>query len=91
MDAEIVRLHKEGRREESLRKFAEKYQQRLYALAHRLLGNHDDALDALQEVLIQVDTSLPRFKGEASLYTWAFRRLPELSQEAQADERPRIA
>jgi RNA polymerase sigma-70 factor (ECF subfamily) len=73
MDAEIVRLHIEGRCEESLRKFAEKYQQRLYTLAHRLLGNHDDALDALQEVLIHIDKSLPSFKGEASLYTWAFR------------------
>jgi RNA polymerase sigma-70 factor (ECF subfamily) len=49
MDTEIVRLHKEGQRAESLRRFAEKYQARLLGLARRLLGNHDDALDALQE------------------------------------------
>jgi RNA polymerase sigma-70 factor (ECF subfamily) len=73
MDTEIVRLHKEGQRAESLRRFAEKYQARLLGLARRLLGNHDDALDALQEILIQVDQSLPKFKGESSLYTWAFR------------------
>ena len=73
MDTEIVRLHKEGERAESLRRFAEKYQARLLVLARRLLGNHEETLDALQEVLIHVDQSLPKFKGESSLYTWAFR------------------
>jgi RNA polymerase sigma-70 factor (ECF subfamily) len=66
-------LHREGERGESLRRFAEKYQARLLALARRLIGNHEDALDALQEILIHVDRSLPKFKGESSLYTWAFR------------------
>ena len=73
MDTEIVRLHREGKRAESLDRFAEKYQARLLALARRLVGNHEDALDALQEILLQVDRSLPKFKGESSLYTWAFR------------------
>jgi RNA polymerase sigma-70 factor, ECF subfamily len=72
-DAEIVQWHREGKREASLRRFAEMYQPRLYALARRLLGNHEDALEALQEILIQVDKSLPTFKGGSSLYTWAFR------------------
>ncbi len=73
MDTEIVRLHREGKRAESLDRFAEKYQARLLALARRVIGNHEDALDTLQEILIQVDQSLPRFKGKSSLYTWAFR------------------
>jgi RNA polymerase sigma-70 factor (ECF subfamily) len=73
MDTEIVRLHREGKRAESLRRFADEYQARILALARRLLGNHEDALDALQETLIQVDRSLPKFKGDSSLYTWAFR------------------
>jgi RNA polymerase sigma-70 factor, ECF subfamily len=73
MDTEIVRMHREGKRAESLDRFAEKYQARLLALARRLVGNHEDAPDALQEILLQVDRSLPNFKGESSLYTWAFR------------------
>jgi hypothetical protein len=73
MDAEIVQLHQEANLEESLRRFAATYQLRLYTLARRLLGNHDDALDALQEILMRMDKSLPTFKGESSLYTWAFR------------------
>jgi RNA polymerase sigma-70 factor, ECF subfamily len=73
MDTEIVRLHREGKRAESLRSFAENYQARILMLARRLLGNQEDARDALQEILIQVDQSMPKFKGESSLYTWAFR------------------
>lgn len=72
-DQSIVRLHREGRREESLRRFVEEYQSRLYLLSYRMLGNHDDAMDALQEILMHVDRSLPRFKGDSSLYTWAYR------------------
>ena len=102
MDTEIVRLHREGKRAESLRRFAEKYQARLLALARRLVGNHEDALDALQEILIHVDQSLPKFKGESSLYTWAFRlatnvclnykrRLGRTNSHAPLDEASRDA
>lgn len=73
MDTEIIRLHKAGKRDESLRRFAEKYQSRLYAVARRQIGNNEDALDAVQEILIHFDESLPKFKGESSLYTWTFR------------------
>jgi len=72
-DEEIIASHRRGERERALKLFIETYQSRLYSLAYRMLGNHDDAMDALQEVLIQVDRSLPKFKGESSLYTWAYR------------------
>ena len=95
MDTEIVRLHREGKRAESLDRFAEKYQARLLALARRLVGNHEDALDALQEILLQVDRSLPKFKGESSLYTWAFRLATNVclnyQRKTRPDEQPRAA
>ena len=102
METEIVRLHRNGKRAESLDRFAEKYQARLLTLARRLLGNHEDALDALQEIWLQVDQSLPKFKGESSLYTWAFRlatnvclnyrrRLRRTNSYAQVDEAVRDA
>jgi RNA polymerase sigma-70 factor, ECF subfamily len=64
VDTEIVRLHNAGNREEALRRFAAQYQPRLLALARRLLGNREDARDALQEIYLQVDKSLAHFKGE---------------------------
>jgi RNA polymerase sigma-70 factor, ECF subfamily len=102
IEAEIVRLHREGKRAESLRRFAEKYQARLLMLGRRLLGNYEDSLDALQEILLHVDQSLPKFKGESSLYTWAFRlatnvclnyrrRLARTNRHAALDETVRDA
>jgi RNA polymerase sigma-70 factor (ECF subfamily) len=73
VDTEIVQLHHAGHHDWALRRFAEQYQSRLYALARRLLGNPDEARDVLQEIFIQVDKSLPNFKGESSLYTWVVR------------------
>jgi RNA polymerase sigma-70 factor (ECF subfamily) len=73
IDQEIVNLYNQGNQEEALRKFTSEYQKKLYTLAYRMLGNHDDALDALQEILIQVNRSLSSFKGTSSLYTWAYR------------------
>jgi RNA polymerase sigma-70 factor, ECF subfamily len=81
-DREIVHLHRSGRRDESLRLFAKRYETRLLSVARRLLGDQDDALDALQEILIQVDKSLPKFRAESSLYTWAFRLATNVSLTA---------
>jgi len=51
----------------------EKYQRRIYAVAYGLLGNREDALDAVQEAFIKVYRSLDRFKGKSSFYTWLYR------------------
>lgn len=73
IDQEIIRLHQVGDREKALKLFVGEYQTRLYSLVYRMLGNHDDAMDTLQEILIQVDRSLSSFKGESRLYTWVYR------------------
>jgi RNA polymerase sigma-70 factor (ECF subfamily) len=44
----------------------------LRALARRLLGNPDEAEDALQEALLRASAQLGRFRGESSLKTWLF-------------------
>lgn len=72
-DHEILSLHRGGERERAMRLFVEQYQDRIFGLAWRMFHNYDDALDAAQEVLIQVDRSLPSFRGESSLYTWVYR------------------
>ncbi len=72
-DKNILDAYNAADSERALRLFADQYQSRLYSLAYRMLGNHDDAVDALQDILLQVHRSLKNFKGEASLYTWAYR------------------
>jgi RNA polymerase sigma-70 factor, ECF subfamily len=49
------------------------YQDRIYNLCHYLLGNHQDAEDAAQDIFIKVFRSLAQFKPEASLFTWLYR------------------
>jgi len=73
IDQEILRLYTEADREGALKLFIDHYQARLYSVVYRMLGNHDDAMDALQEILFQINRSLQNFKGESSLYTWVYR------------------
>lgn len=73
VDQEIIRLYNDGDRERALKAFVNEYQTRLYSLAYQMLGNHDDAMDTLQEILIQVNRSLSKFEGKSSLYTWVYR------------------
>jgi RNA polymerase sigma-70 factor (ECF subfamily) len=72
-DLETVELARAGDRAEAMRRFDEMHGARLVAACRRLTGSASDGEDAFQEVLLQVDRSLARFRGEAGLYTWAFR------------------
>ena len=49
------------------------YRDRLWAVCLRTTGNRTDAEDALQDALIAIWQNLPKFRGEASIGTWAFR------------------
>jgi RNA polymerase sigma-70 factor (ECF subfamily) len=50
-----------------------KYQERIFRLIRRLLGNSDQVEDMAQEVFIRAYRSLGSFKGEASFYTWLYK------------------
>lgn len=57
----------------------EKYKQRAYRLAARVLGDTEEALDVAQEAFIKVYQALPRFKGQSAFYTWLFRIVMNLA------------
>lgn len=48
---------------------------RLYRKAHSMLGNADDAEDALQDALITAYRAINGFRGESGFYTWIYRIL----------------
>ena len=50
-----------------------KYQERIFRLMRRLLGNRDQVEDLAQEVFIRAYRSLGSFKGESSFYTWLYK------------------
>ncbi len=68
----LVALAKDGD-ETAFSKLVEENQQRVYRLAFRMTGNHEDALDVSQEAFFKAWRALPNFKGESSFSTWIYR------------------
>ncbi|MEJ5305073.1 MAG: sigma-70 family RNA polymerase sigma factor [Ignavibacteria bacterium] len=57
----------------------EKYKRKIYLTVYRLLGNHEDASDITQEVIIKMYNELKNFRRESSIYTWIYRIATNLS------------
>lgn len=60
-------------RERGFRLLLEKYQERLYWQIRRMVLQHEDANDVLQNCLLKILRGLPNFKGNSQLYTWMYR------------------
>lgn len=50
-----------------------KYQNRVFNLCYRFLGDPDEAEDMAQEVFMTVHKSLKKFRGDSLFSTWLFR------------------
>jgi RNA polymerase sigma-70 factor (ECF subfamily) len=66
---EALREGSEGGYEQLIARF----QQPVYMLALRLLGNQAEASDVVQEVFLKVFRSIGSFRGQSSLKTWVYR------------------
>ncbi|MGI5920739.1 MAG: RNA polymerase sigma factor [Syntrophomonadaceae bacterium] len=71
-DVELVKrsLDADARAFEEL---VSRYQNKVYALAFRYMGNEDDAYDMAQESFIKAYRSLRSFKGDSNFGTWIYR------------------
>lgn len=49
------------------------YKERLYWHIRKIVLNHDDADDVLQDTFIKVFKNIHNFKGESKLYSWLYR------------------
>jgi RNA polymerase sigma factor (sigma-70 family) len=73
-DAEILRkFQDEKTRNEAFNLLLKKYQQKLYWHIRRMVIDHDDADDLIQDTFIKVWKNLPGFRNDAQLYTWMYR------------------
>ncbi|MCB1307173.1 MAG: RNA polymerase sigma factor [Leptospiraceae bacterium] len=72
IETRILRAYRALDSQTGMALFEKEYGRRIFALAYRWLGNSDDAQDALQEILIQVDNSIHRFGGHSRLFTWVY-------------------
>ncbi len=73
-DQEIIELFRnEDSRNMSIHIMIKQYQERLYWHIRKIVINHDDADDVLQNTFIKAWKGMENFKGEAKIYTWLFR------------------
>jgi RNA polymerase sigma-70 factor (ECF subfamily) len=54
------------------RELVERYTGLLFALSWRMLGDREDAADAVQEIFLRVYRALPRFRLGARFHTWLY-------------------
>lgn len=71
-DEELVCAYLKGNKA-AFEEIVKRYEDRLYRLSFRMLGNHHDAMDAVQEILMKLMAALPKFQGRSRFGTWLYR------------------
>lgn len=69
----IAKLQNPAFKESAFRELLKLYKERLYWHIRKIVVNHDDADDVLQNTFIKVYRSIDNFKGESKLYSWLYR------------------
>ncbi|MGI4021438.1 MAG: RNA polymerase sigma factor [Janthinobacterium lividum] len=73
-DTEILsKFQQESTRNEAFNLLLKKYQQKIYWHVRRMVIDHDDADDLVQEIFIKIWKNLLGFRNDAQLYTWMYR------------------
>jgi RNA polymerase sigma-70 factor (ECF subfamily) len=63
------------------------HERRLYLLCRGMLGNAQDAEDAVQETYLRAMQALPRFRADAPIRTWLFRIAVNVCLETKRSRR----
>ena len=73
-DTELLALFREpATKDKAFSILVKKYQERLYWHIRRMLVDHEDSNDVMQNVFIRVWNALANFREDAQLYTWLYR------------------
>lgn len=69
----LVQFRNPATKENAYTAIIRKYQEKLYWHIRRMVVEHEDANDVLQNVFIRVWNGLENFREDAQLYTWLYR------------------
>jgi len=73
-DSELLQSFRiEETKEAAFTQILKKYQERLYWHIRRMVVDHEDANDVLQNMFIKVWKNLENFREDSQLYTWLYR------------------
>jgi RNA polymerase sigma-70 factor (ECF subfamily) len=69
----LVQFRNPATKESAYTSIIRKYQEKLYWHVRRMVIEHEDANDVLQNVFIRVWNALENFREDSQLYTWLYR------------------
>jgi len=69
----LVEFRNPDSKEKAFTSIIKKYQEKLYWHLRRMVVDHEDANDVLQNVMIRVWNGLENFREDSQLYTWLYR------------------
>jgi len=72
-DSELLELFHSGARERAFGLLIDKYQQRVYWHIRRMVKDHDDTNDVMQNTFMKVWRGLENFRADSQLFTWLYR------------------
>jgi RNA polymerase sigma-70 factor (ECF subfamily) len=73
-DKELLhQFRQSATKERAFTSIIKKYQEKLYWHIRRMVVDHDDANDVLQNMFIKVWNGLENFREDSQLYTWLYR------------------
>jgi RNA polymerase sigma-70 factor, ECF subfamily len=73
-DQELIeKLKDENTRNYGFSILIKKYQERIYWHIRKMVIDHDDADDLVQDVFIKVWNNIEKFRQDSQLYTWIYR------------------
>ncbi|MEO1050703.1 MAG: sigma-70 family RNA polymerase sigma factor [Bacteroidota bacterium] len=73
-DQELIqKLKQEDSRNYGFNLLVRKYQEKIYWHVRKMVIDHDDADDLVQEIFIKVYKNIDKFREDAQLYTWIYR------------------
>jgi len=73
-DNELVELfHDADKKHYAFNILVRKYQEKIYYFVRRMVIDHDDADDVVQNIFIKVWNNLETFREDSKFYTWLYR------------------
>ena len=101
-DKELIAMLQEPRtRREGFAVLVNQYSEQLYWKVRRIVLDHEDANDVLQNTFVKAWGNLDSFQGKSSLLTWLYRiavnesldflRKQKAASQVSADEEPAVA
>ena len=60
-------------KEKAFKTLIQEYKERLYWHIRKIVLDHEDANDVIQNTFIKIHLNVDKFKGDSSLYTWMYR------------------